>query len=236
MIIKQYFHTPTSTYTYLLADETTHEAMLIDPVNDEVTHYIKALHALELKLIAAVDTHIHADHVTALGLLRKKTGAKTYLGLPHQVSCADAALKDNLIIRLGNSDIKAIHTPGHTEESFCFYIRKDNILFSGDTLLINSTGRTDFQNGDAEQLFDSLHNTLLKLPDETVIYPGHDYHGKKRSTIGNERRENPHLTIKDKAAFKIMMHQRQLPDPKFMHIAVPSNLNCGEKPQQQSKG
>lgn len=229
MIIKQFLHKKTATYTYLVADENCRDALLIDPVKDDFERYLNAIGQLNLKLSAALDTHIHADHITALGLLKERTHAATFLGLPHQVDCADFSLTDNQIIRLGDIEITAIHTPGHTTESFCFYIPTKNIIFTGDTLLINGTGRTDFQNGDAEKLYDSLHNKILTLPDDTLIYPGHDYHGKHCSTIGHEKRKNPRLAKKNKKEFISMMNQLNLPEPEYMHIAVPSNLDCGNE-------
>jgi glyoxylase-like metal-dependent hydrolase (beta-lactamase superfamily II) len=235
MIIKQYFHTKTGTYTYLIADENSRDALLIDPVKDDIDVYLKVIQQLNLTLRFALDTHIHADHITALGLLKERKNAATYLGLPQQVDCADFGLTDNQMIRLGDLEIRAIHTPGHTAESFCFYISAENVIFTGDTLLIGGTGRTDFQNGDAEKLYDSLHNKILTLPDDTLVYPGHDYNGKHHTTIGHEKLNNPRLANKNKEEFITMMNHLNLPDPEYMHIAVPSNLNCGNEATNASK-
>jgi sulfur dioxygenase len=229
MIFRQMFDRESYTYTYLLGDERTREAALIDPVDTELNLYLRLLDELDLKLVYALDTHVHADHVTALGLLRETVGAKTLVGYTGEVDCATAALEDGQIIKLGDIEIQVLFTPGHTNDSFSFLVAEDghHYLFSGDTLFIRGTGRTDFQNGDPGQLYDSLHNKLLTLPDHTLVYPGHDYKGWTVSTIAEEKRNNPRLEPETKEAFIELMHNLDLPDPKMMDVAVPANRTCG---------
>jgi sulfur dioxygenase len=229
MIFRQLFERESYTYTYLLGDEQTHEAVLIDPVNTQLDLYLRLLEELDLKLVAAIDTHVHADHVTALGLLREKTGCTTMVGFEGDVDCASEGLKDGKLIQIGNTGINVMFTPGHTNDSFSFLVENDSntYLFSGDTLLIRGTGRTDFQNGDPGDLYDSLHEKLLMLPDNTLVYPGHDYKGWTVSTIGEEKRTNPRLEPPSKEAFIDLMNNLDLPDPKMMDVAVPANRACG---------
>lgn len=229
MLIRQLIDYESHTYTYLIADQKEGVAALIDPVLANVPRYLKLLSELNLKLTAAMDTHIHADHVTALGTLRDKTGAETYLGLPNQVPCADHALRDGDQIQLGSLSLQVIHTPGHTSDSFCFYYADEEqpVVFTGDTLLIRGTGRTDFQNGDAEKLYHSLHCILFELPEHAIVLPAHDYNGATQSTIGEEKRCNPRAQIKEIDKFVTHMAQLNLPCPKKMDVAVPANLNCG---------
>lgn len=231
MIFKQFFDDASSTYTYLLADENTLDAVIIDPVSDRIAEYTSLLEELNLTLIAALDTHVHADHVTALGLLGSKTNASTYLGTPGEVACADSALEEGQVISFGTLSLNVMYTPGHTDDSYCFLLKqKDDafMLFSGDTLLIGGTGRTDFQNGSASNLYDSLNQKILTLPENTIVYPGHDYHGNTQSTIGNEKVNNERVKIKDKALFIEFMNNLDLPDPKQMDVAVPANKSCGK--------
>ena len=237
MIIRQLFDEESYTYTYLVADKASRQAALIDPVIGHVERYLQLIKELGLKLALALDTHVHADHITALGTLREQTGCTTYLGNATDdnsstVSCADHAFKDQQIISLGQIVIKVIYTPGHTDNSYSFLVQHpdQDYLFTGDTLLIRGTGRTDFQNGDATQLYHSLHDKLLQLDGATVVYPGHDYKGWTLSTIAEEKAHNPRLQIKDINAFVEHMGNLNLPNPKFMDVAVPANLSCG-KPQ-----
>lgn len=229
MLFRQMFDHESYTYTYLLADETTRQAVLIDPVDTGLELYLRLLSELELELVVALDTHVHADHVTALGQLREKTGCITMVGFEGEVECASEGLEDGKIIQLGAIAIKALFTPGHTDDSFCFVVEDagQTWLFSGDTLLIRGTGRTDFQNGDPGKLYDSLHQVVLRLPGGTRVYPGHDYKGWTVSTIGEEIRSNPRLEPATKEDFITLMNKLDLPNPKMMDIAVPANLACG---------
>jgi len=230
MILRQLFDHETWTYTYMLGDETTREAAIIDPVKTQMPYYLQLLQELDLNLIAALDTHVHADHISALSDLREVTGCKTWLGLEGEVSCADHFLEDGGLVMVGDIDISVIATPGHTNNSFCFHVDADGngLLFSGDTLLIRGTGRTDFQSGSAADLYESLHSKLMLLPDHTILCPGHDYKGWTVSSIGEERKHNPRLQINDKQAFIAYMDNLDLPDPKFMDVAVPANEHCGK--------
>jgi sulfur dioxygenase len=229
MIFRQMFDRESCTYTYLLGDEQTREAVLIDPVDTELSLYLRLLEELDLKLVLALDTHVHADHVTALGLLREKTDCTTMVGFEGEVDCASAGLEDGQLLEVGDIEIRVLFTPGHTNDSFSFIVADDGAtyLFSGDTLLIRGTGRTDFQNGSAADLYDSLHNKLLTLPNETLVYPGHDYKGWIVSTIGEEKINNPRLEPPTKDAFIELMDNLDLPDPKMMDVAVPANRACG---------
>ena len=193
MIFKQVFDQKSSTYTYIIASAEGREALIIDPVLENVEDYIKLLTELNLKLVKVIDTHIHADHVTGAGKLRDKTQCVTIMGEHTPTDAVEIKVKDEEIIKLDQLKIKALYTPGHTSDSFSFLM--DNYLFSGDTLLINGTGRTDFQNGNSKDAYNSLFNRLLKLPDETLVYPAHDYKGEKVSSIGKEKKFNPRLQV-----------------------------------------
>lgn len=229
MILRQLFDHDSYTYTYLLADEVSREALLIDPVLANVDGYIRLLSELDLKLIYALDTHVHADHVTALGELRTRTNAKTFLGNVGDVSCADGALEDGKEFNLGNLCLRALYTPGHTDDSYSYALNHNgqDYLFTGDTLLIRGTGRTDFQNGDPAQLYASLHQKLLTFADNTVVYPGHDYKGWTKSTIGEEKQHNERVRAGSVEAFSEIMNNLNLPNPKYMDVAVPANRSCG---------
>lgn len=231
MLLRQLFDHETYTYTYLIADPDTKEAALIDPVINQLDYYLQLLAELELKLVVALDTHVHADHITALDKLRANTACKTFLGNEGEVSCADNSLKDGQKINVGNITLHVLYTPGHTDDSYSFYIEHSDshYVFTGDTLLIRGTGRTDFQNGNSEQLYNSLHHKLLALPDETVVYPGHDYKGWTQSTIDEERKHNPRLKIKARDEFVQYMQNLKLPNPKWMDVAVPANRSCGKQ-------
>ncbi len=229
MIFRQLFDHKTWTFTYLLGDDHTHEAVIIDPVVDQMMLYERLIGELGLKLAYAIDTHVHADHVTALGTLRERFGALTVHGKGSGAVCVDRNVTDSETIVFGEHMLKAIATPGHTEDSFCFLLETAgrSMVFTGDTLLIRGTGRTDFQNGDAGQQYDSLFGKLLRLPDETVVYPGHDYKGMNESRIGEERRHNPRLQVSSKEEYRKLMDSLDLPPPQFMDVAVPANLECG---------
>ena len=229
MLLRQLIDYNSNTYTYLLADTESKQACLIDPVLENNDQYLELLSQLDLQLKLAIDTHVHADHITGLGQLRDKTGCCTMFGQEGQVSCASEFFHDNSQLELGNLKIDCWYTPGHTNDSYCFVVKHADqaCLFSGDTLLIRGTGRTDFQNGCAHNLYNSLRR-LLELPDDTVVYPGHDYNGRISSTIGEERRFNQRILIEDIDAFAEHMANLNLPDPKMMDVAVSANQACGE--------
>jgi glyoxylase-like metal-dependent hydrolase (beta-lactamase superfamily II) len=229
VLFRQLFERESSTYTYLLADERTRQAALIDPVDTQLSMYHRLLDELDLRLVYAIDTHVHADHVTALGLLRETVGCKTLVGYAGEVDCASSGLTEGQTVSVGDIRLNVLFTPGHTNDSFCFFVddHGQRYLFSGDTLLIRGTGRTDFQNGDPGQLYDSLHDKILQLPDDTLVYPGHDYKGWTVSTIGEERRHNARLEAPTREAFIELMHKLDLPNPKMMDVAVPANRTCG---------
>lgn len=225
MIFKQLFHPETSTFTYILGANNS-EAIIIDPVIDDLDKYLALLDELNLKLVYALDTHVHADHITALGELREKTGCVTVMGEPGHAKCASHIVADGEKIVVGDLEITTLQTPGHTDDSFC-YVMNDRV-FTGDTLLINGTGRTDFQNGDAAEQYNSLFTKLLTMADETLVFPGHDYNGRTVSTIGEEKRNNPRLQVSNEAEYRDIMDNLNLPNPKQMDVAVPANLTCGQ--------
>lgn len=229
MIFRQLFDKVSSTYTYLIADEMTGDALLIDPVLEETEMYLRLLDELGLTLKVAMDTHTHADHITALGKLREKTECVTLMGAQAQSSCATGQFVDQQIINVGQLQVKALHTPGHTDDSYSFVLNHDDqvYLFSGDTLLIRGTGRTDFQNGNAEDQFNSLFNVLLQLPDNTLVYPGHDYKGWMVSTLHEEKKHNPRLQVSNVMEYRQIMDNLKLANPKMMDVAVPANRACG---------
>lgn len=224
MIFRQLYDLESGTYTYLLASPGR-EALLIDPVLDNTKQYIQLVEELDLKLVMALDTHTHADHITALGELRDELGCVTVMGEYTKAECVSRTVKDGEIIKLDDLELRAMFTPGHTDESFSF-VMKDRV-FTGDALLIRGTGRTDFQNGDAHAAYESLFNKLLKLPEETLVYPGHDYKGWTVSSIGEERRFNPRLQVASAEEYAQIMDNLNLPNPKMMDVAVPANLQCG---------
>jgi len=230
MIFRQLFEQESSTYTYLIGCEETREAVFIDTVNSEVDQYLQLLKELNLKLVYVLDTHTHADHITAAGALRTATGALTLLGEQAHSFCVSKALHNGDEIRVGQLVLKALFTPGHTDDSYSFIMENKGQIyaFTGDTLLIRSTGRTDFQNGSAADQYESLFNHLLKLPDHTWVYPAHDYKGWTVSTIAEEKAHNPRLQVKDVTAYVDLMNNLKLPDPKMMDIAVPANRACGK--------
>ena len=193
MIFKQLFDTKSSTYTYLIASAKGREAIIIDPVLENVDEYITHLKELDLKLVKVIDTHIHADHITGASKLKSNTNCTTIMGENSPAETVDIKLKDDEIIEIDQLKIRSMFTPGHTSDSYSFLM--DNYLFSGDTLLINGTGRTDFQNGSSKDAYQSLFHKLLKLPEETLIYTGHDYNGKKSSTIVTDNEHNPRIQV-----------------------------------------
>ena len=225
MIFKQIFDTESSTYTYLIASAKGREAVIIDPVIENVDNYIKILGELDLKLVKVIDTHIHADHVTGATKLKKATNCTTLMGEHTPADAVEIKVKDGEIIEIDNLKIKSLYTPGHTSDSYSFLL--DNYLFSGDTLLINGTGRTDFQNGSSKDAYNSLFNNLLKLPEETLVYPGHDYNGKFSSTIGNEKKFNPRLQVKSEDEYVDIMSKLNLSKPKLRDINVRRNIKLG---------
>ena len=225
MIFKQLFDTKSSTYTYLIASAKGREAIIIDPVLENVDEYISHLKELDLKLVKVIDTHIHADHVTGAGKLRDKTKCVTIMGEHTPTDAIEVKVKDDEIIELDKFKIRALYTPGHTSDSFCFLM--NNYLFSGDTLLINGTGRTDFQNGSSKDAYNSIFNRLLKLPDETLLYPAHDYKGETVSTIGKEKRSNPRLQVKNVDEYIDIMNNLNLKKPEKIDFNVESNLKLG---------
>ncbi len=222
MIFEQLFDTKSSTYTYIISSGQGREALIIDPVIEHTDEYIKVLESLELKLVKVIDTHIHADHVTGLNELNQRTNCVRMMGENSKSEVIDIKLKDEENINIENIELKAIYTPGHTDCSYS-YLMNDRV-FTGDTLLINGTGRTDFQNGSAHEAYDSLFGKLLRLPEETLVYPAHDYNGKKYSTIGSEKSNNPRLQVSSKEEYAEIMDNLNLANPKMMDIAVPANL------------
>ena len=225
MIFKQVFDTKTSTYTYLIASAKGREAVIIDPVLENVDDYIGLLKEFDLKLVKVIDTHIHADHVTGASKLKQDTNCITIMGEHTPADTVEIKVKDDEIIDIDNLKIRSIYTPGHTSDSYSFLL--DNFLFTGDTLLINGTGRTDFQNGSSKDAYNSLFNNLLKLPEETLVYPGHDYNGKCSSTIGNEKKFNPRLQVKNVDEYIDIMSKLNLAKPKLIDINVSRNIKLG---------
>ena len=222
MIFEQLFDTKSSTYTYIISSGKGREALIIDPVIEHTEEYIKVLKNLDLKLVKVIDTHIHADHITALNELNKRTNCTRVMGEKSKSEVIDLKVKDNEKINVENIELKAIYTPGHTDCSYC-YVMNDRV-FTGDTLLINGTGRTDFQSGSPYDAYDSLFNRLLKLPENTLVYPAHDYNGKSNSTIEAEKNNNPRLQVSSKDEYAEIMNNLNLSNPKMMDIAVPANL------------
>ena len=225
MIFKQVFDTKTSTYTYLIASAKGREAVIIDPVLENVNEYIQLLKEFDLQLVKVIDTHIHADHVTGASKLKQATKCKTLMGEHTPADTVEIKVKDGEIIEIDNFKIKSLYTPGHTSDSYSFLL--DNNLFTGDTLLINGTGRTDFQNGSSKDAYNSLFNILLKLPEETLVFPGHDYNGKSSSTIGNEKKFNPRLQVKSVDEYVEIMSNLNLAKPKLIDVNVSRNIKLG---------
>ncbi len=225
MLFRQLFERESSTYTYLIAPREGGEGLLIDPVKTELSKYLQLIDELGLRLVFAIDTHVHADHVTALGDLRAASNCVTLMGEQSKAECVSRKLSDGERIEVGGLELRALYTPGHTDDSYSF-VMKDRV-FTGDTLLIRGTGRTDFQNGDPASEYESLFGKLLRLPEQTLVFPGHDYRGWTVSTIGEERAHNPRLQVRSKDDYVALMRGLRLPNPKQMDIAVPANLACG---------
>ena len=225
MIFKQVFDKKTSTYTYLIASSKGREALIIDPVLDNINEYISLLNELDLKLVKVIDTHIHADHITGASKLKNQTSCTTIMGEQTPANAVDLKVKDEEIIKLDQIEIKALYTPGHTSDSFSFLM--NDYLFSGDTLLINGTGRTDFQNGSAKDAYNSIFNKLLKLPEKTLLYPAHDYKGEKVSTIGKEKKQNPRLQVNSVDQYIDIMNNLNIKKPTELEFNVSRNINLG---------
>ena len=222
MIFNQLFDDISSTYTYIIASDRGREALIIDPVLEKTDEYLNILKKLDLKLVKVIDTHIHADHITGLNELGKRTNCTKIMGEQSKSEVVDLKVKEDDKIEIDKIELKTIYTPGHTDCSYSFLM--NDRVFTGDTLLINGTGRTDFQNGSAKIQYDSLFNKLLKLPEKTIVYPAHDYNGKKFSTIGDEKNNNPRLQVDNVDQYIEIMNNLKLANPKMMDIAVPANL------------
>jgi sulfur dioxygenase len=225
MLFHQLFDKNSSTYTYLIASAKGREALIIDPVLENIQQYIKLLNELELNLVKVIDTHIHADHITAASKLKNATNCTTIMGEHTPSDTVEIKVKDDDIICVDKLEIKVIYTPGHTKDSYSFLM--DDCLFSGDTLLINGTGRTDFQGGNSKDSYNSIFNRLLKLPEETLLYPAHDYNGQTVSTIGKEKKFNPRLQVNSVNEYIDIMNNLNLSKPKLMDINVASNIKLG---------
>jgi sulfur dioxygenase len=225
MIFRQLFDSVSSTYTYLIASRRGGEALIIDPVLEKVDRYLQLVRELDLRLVKAVDTHLHADHITGLGALRDRTHCITVMGEQSHADVVSMRVSEGDRVQIEGLTLQALYTPGHTDDSYSFLM--GDRVFTGDTLLIRGTGRTDFQNGNAHAQYDSIFNKLLKLPDDTLIYPAHDYKGDTVSTIGEEKRFNPRLGVKSVDEYVDLMNNLKLPDPKMMDIAVPANMQVG---------
>jgi len=225
MIFRQLFDQASGTYTYLLASRHGGEALIIDPVLEKVDRYLQLVRELDLELVKAVDTHLHADHITALGALRDKTSCVTVMGEQTKADVVSIRLADGDRLTVEGLALDAIYTPGHTDDSYSFAM--PDRIFTGDTLLIRGTGRTDFQNGDPRQQYESIFGRLLKLPDETLVYPAHDYKGDTVSTIGEERAYNPRLQVASMEEYVELMNNPKLANPKMMDVAVPANMSIG---------
>ena len=230
MIFRQLFEPVSSTYTYVLASGCGREALIIDPVKEKLDDYLRLIADLDLKLVRAIDTHTHADHITALGDLRARTGCVTIMGEFTKALCVSHSIREGETVDVDGIKLQAIYTPGHTDESFSFLLNpaKPQAVFTGDVLLIRGTGRTDFQGGNPHKSWDSIVNKLFTLPDDTTLYAGHDYKGWTASSIGEERRCNPRLAGKSEAEYVAIMNSLNLPNPKLMDVAVPANLACGQ--------
>jgi sulfur dioxygenase len=225
MIFRQLFDSVSGTYTYLLASRRGGEALIIDPVIEKVDRYLQLVNELDLKLVKAVDTHLHADHITGLGALRDRTRCVTVMGEQSQADVVSMRLGEGDKLTIEGLALDVLYTPGHTDDSYSFVMR--DRVFTGDTLLIRGTGRTDFQNGDPRAQFDSIFNKLLKLPDDTMVFPAHDYKGETVTTIAEERAFNPRLQVRSVEQYVDVMNNLNLPNPKMMDVAVPANMRVG---------
>jgi len=225
MLFRQMFDSVSGTYSYLLASRPGGEALIIDPVLEKVDRYIQLLRELDLRLVKAVDTHLHADHVSGLAELRDRTHCITVMGEHTKADVVSMRVEDGDKIEIEGVDLDVIYTPGHTDDSYSFTMA--DRVFTGDTLLIRGTGRTDFQNGDPRAQYESIFGRLLKLPDQTLVYPAHDYKGDTVSTIGEEKACNPRLQVKSVDEYVALMNSLNLPNPKMMDVAVPANMKVG---------
>lgn len=225
MIFRQLFDSVSGTYTYLIASRRGGEALIIDPVIEKVDRYLQLVNELDLKLVKAVDTHIHADHITGLGALRDRTHCITVMGEMSKVDVVSMRVGEGDKLTVEGVSLDVLYTPGHTDDSYSFLM--GDRVFTGDTLLIRGTGRTDFQNGDPRKQYESLFGKLLRLPDETLVFPAHDYKGETVSTIGEEKAFNPRLRVKSMDEYVDLMNNLNLPNPKMMDVAVPANLHQG---------
>jgi glyoxylase-like metal-dependent hydrolase (beta-lactamase superfamily II) len=233
MIFKQFFEPNTSTFTYLLACEKTKQAVLIDTVESEVPNYLKELEAQNLKLVYTLETHVHADHVTAADSLRQKIDSKSVVHRDAGAMCGDLLVTDGVHIIVGTIDLEVRYTPGHTNGCISFFA--GDRIFTGDSLLIGGCGRTDFQSGDSGQLYDSIHHQIFSLPDDVIVYPAHDYNGKTKSTVGEERKNNKRLGgNRSREDFIKIMSELKLAYPKFIDIALPANQACGRVLPEQA--
>jgi sulfur dioxygenase len=225
MIFRQLFDSTSGTYTYILASRQGGEALIIDPVLEKVDRYLQLVRELDLKLVKAVDTHLHADHITGLGALRDRTHCVTVMGEQTHADVVSMRVAEGDRIEIEGLRLDVLYTPGHTDDSYSFLLA--DRVFTGDTLLIRGTGRTDFQNGDPRAQYDSIFNKLLKLPDTTLVFPAHDYKGDTVSTIGEEKLFNPRLKVKSMDEYAALMNNLNLPNPKMMDVAVPANMRVG---------
>ena len=236
MLFRQLFDQNTWTYTYLLADPDSRQAVIIDPVHEQVDRDLQLVAELGLELVYTLDTHVHADHVTGSGELRKRAGAKSGVAAVAQVACVDCPLSHGDTLQFGRYTVQARRTPGHTNGCLTFVVEADGqtMAFTGDALFVRGCGRTDFQQGDAATLYQSIHEQIFSLPDNTLVYPGHDYKGHTMSTVSEEKTHNPRLnTTISKEQFIQIMSELDLAYPKRIHEALPANLACGLVPQDQ---
>src|ERR1700742_2883216 len=234
MIFRQLFDSVSSTYSYVLASRRGGEALIIDPVLEKVDRYLKLMEELDLKLVKAVDTHLHADHITGLGALRDRTQCITVMGERSSVDVVSMRVTEGDKLTIEGLALDVLYTPGHTDDSYSFMMR--DRVFTGDTLLIRGTGRTDFQNGSARAQYESLFGKLLKLPEDTLVFPAHDYKGDTVSTIGEERACNPRLQVKSVDEYVALMNNLNLPNPKMMDVAIPANMRVGLAQEEIARG
>jgi sulfur dioxygenase len=230
MIFRQLFDSTSGTYTYLLASRRGGEALIIDPVLERVERYLQLVRELDVRLVKAVDTHLHADHITGLGALRDRTHCVTVMGEHTKADVVSMRVAEGDYVDIEGVRLDVLYTPGHTDDSYSFLLA--DRVFTGDTLLIRGTGRTDFQNGDPRAQYDSIFNKLMKLRDETLVYPAHDYKGESVSTIGEERNFNPRLRVKSIDEYVDLMNNLNLPNPKMMDVAVPANMHVGLRQEE----
>ncbi len=227
MIFRQLYDSESSTYTYLMADQRGGEALIIDPVVENVPQYLSLVKELDLQLVMAIDTHVHADHISGAPNLRDSSHCMYAMGQETLAECLTHRFKDDDSLLIGSMELRALYTPGHTDDSYSFVM--NDRVFTGDTLLIRGTGRTDFQNGDAGAQYDSIFKRLLTLPEDTLVYPAHDYEGRTCSSIYEEKRFNPRLQVDSREQYIDQMNALELDRPRKMDIAVPANIQCGSR-------